>query len=96
MLAAAAETSRSVVVTPAGIAPLLSAAYWWMALRMALTSLDLLVLLAWENCRAGFKAIKTIASKTAKMPMTIKSSTKVNPFRSLGSRFMYVLMIATF
>ena len=68
---------------PGGRSPLLSAAYWLMAFRMAMTSAFLFVLLAWANCLAGLMAIRTIARRIAKIPITTKSSMRVKPFDML-------------
>ena len=75
--------SCAVVAMPAGSAPLLSAIYWLIALRIALTSEALFVSFAWANCRAGLIAIRVMARRIARIPMTTRSSIRVNPFWSL-------------
>ena len=70
----------AVVSIAAGGVPLLSAANWPTALRIALTSDDLWVLFACANWRAGLIAISVMARRTARIPITTRSSMSVNPF----------------
>ena len=59
--------------------PLLSASRWPIAFNIALTLLMRWELRACANCRAGLIAMMTIAAKIAMMPMTTRTSIRVNP-----------------
>lgn len=71
-------------VRPLGRVPLLSTIDAWIAVRIVSTSLVLLASRESLNRWVGLRATKTNTAKTPMMPITKRSSIKVNPFFSLG------------
>src|SRR5438128_483651 len=64
-----------------GKLPLLSIAYWYTAFRMVFTSERRCALRASPSCLVGLIATMTIEARIAMIPMTSRSSMRVNPGR---------------